>query len=395
MPAWMFAAGAVVSLNASILEPPPAAVGFSLACRGSRGTNRSDYHYPVAGGGLPNHARRAVKPKYVHGPQIKYCETPNGHLWQGRSRPHHVGKPVALHAKETIAWGILGQMRSFFDPVVHDSIMYDIILATHANPTLFFSVEHADHVKVRGEECPHPPTALRDFLAARPLWAGLTAEVADSVQRDDPLVADNPACQVRGARIGGNSTYGFSMLSARLQMSDWVMLMKMVDRHETKVHQRFTYVGRLRPDISMGAPHPFPSLERHTAYMVGNLPNGFLPAPDYLFVVPRRRADSGFNLLLEYRRCKGSSYDEGLELLPSQGQPPLLFGAGGPTGQLVRGLQRAEDMEVVFVQSPLIAVGKTAQLCKSAYKDWFATPQECAQVLDPSHSRARCSVSVE
>ena len=133
------------------------------------------------------------------------------------SSPPVAGRAAA--AGTMVAWAITGGVRSFYSPLVHNSLLHNAILATGGSPRVFFSAALADDPKTgravgdgkslsgllataRGEagdrtSCIFRYANLSAFLADHDEWATITAHVDESSERvpaETPRFS--PACKL-------------------------------------------------------------------------------------------------------------------------------------------------------------------------------------------------------
>lgn len=271
----------------------------------------------------------------------------------------------------SVAWVITGNLRTFFSPLVHDSLLHNGILALGGSPRLFFSAASDDEIKpgmtthdvaaassrsgtlgtARGRPCTSRYRNLSHFLSDNPAWAALTASVSESTGARPPPedTLANPRCDL--------AEIGWSMHPRDYaQLWRWHEAFAAVRREENERARRFSHVARLRFDVAIAAPLPADLLASpSTAY--ASWPCWYkprarlLPLPDHLFVVPRAHASAAFDIFERLRSCQSGTFEASLRLRSRVAKnasstlrdgPPLCCGYG-PTGLLVRALQlRAE-----------------------------------------------------
>lgn len=234
--------------------------------------------------------------------------------------------PHVQHAK-SVAWCITGNLRTFFAPLVHESMYRHAILALGGEPRAFFSAAAEDESKTgmlshhatsssARHSCTTRYANLTAFLSAHPEWAAITAHVSEE-STATPLTRAagvNPACNL--------SEIGWSMHSRDFaQLWRWHEAYAAVVHYEKTVMRtkRFDFVARLRFDAAFGAPLPSDLLlGEPTAYVSWPCfwkPHArYLPLPDHFFLVPRAHAQSAFSLTRRYRRCVGESFEQSLRL---------------------------------------------------------------------------------
>lgn len=215
--------------------------------------------------------------------------------------------------------------------------------------------------------------------------------------------------------------------------------------HEASAGRRFHYIARLRFDLTMGAPLPSTLLRQDRAFLAfppaARAFQRTVPLPDHMWITPREHAESVLDVMSRYARCRGADggagsaspasnmsaakvskaavaescrqtqlcqYDggvgahEGAHSIngasasasgaePSRPLPPLCCGRG-PTGVVVRALQRAEResrgrLTVVLFEHPMLLIGRlwtAAKLC--TYKEaasqlgYFRNRNDCVLI---------------
>ena len=265
-----------------------------------------------------------------------------------------------------VAWIITGNLRTFFAPLVHESLLRNGIRAAGGVPSVFFSAAADDeskpgmlsHNAAAPSNKPHRASStcttrysnLSHFLSLHPEWSAITADVSSYAEARPPRdELENPLCTLK--------EIGWSMHTRDLaQLYRWreaYLAALRYERATLPAELRFAFFARLRFDIAIASPLPSDLLHsHHTAHL--SWPCWFkprarlLPMPDHFFVVPRSHAAAAFDIFGRYRRCRGDSFERSLRLgnpasLESSNAtlkdgPPLCCGIG-PTGLLVRSLQ--------------------------------------------------------
>lgn len=186
-----------------------------------------------------------------------------------------------------VAWLITGGLRSFFAPLVHESIYQNAIRAVGGQPKLFLIASMNDDAKsardvlsvvdARQSNCSQmsslgsrsqrstqacAPTGcttwhanLSSFLAAKSEWAVLTVhveeEMSSRVLSGDAagLAVYNPDCP-----LPDELDKAFRPPHYLVQMARWSLAMSAVRRYEKRVGWRFHFVARMRFDVAVPAP---------------------------------------------------------------------------------------------------------------------------------------------
>ena len=249
-------------------------------------------------------------------------------------------------AAARVAWIVTGNLRTFFAPLVHESLLRNAILAVGGDPRLFFSAAADDEAKsgmvahdlaspsrdLRGAGRSHHACTTRydnlsHFLARHPEWARLTAHVSEATEARPPREAlDNPRCSL--------DAVGWSMHPRDFaQLWRWRDALHAVERDERSGGgsgsdsgsgsgggRRFDFVARLRFDLAVAAPLPADLLDdaraAHLSWPCWYKPRArLLPLPDHFFVVPRAFASDALDLLGRYLACEGTAFEDSLRLL--------------------------------------------------------------------------------
>ena len=209
----------------------------------------------------------------------------------------------------------------------------------------------------------------------------------------------------------------------------WQSAMTAVRRDEASAGRRFHFIGRLRFDLTLGAPLPSTLLRHDRAFLAfppaARAFQRMIPLPDHMWITPRAHAESVMDVMGRYAGCKGAAsaanmsaaelsaavaescrqtqlcQHDGGGATPTNGGsdakaplpplPPLCCGRG-PTGVVVRALQRAEResrgrLTVVLFEHPMLLLGRlwtAAKLC--SYKEaasqlgYFRSRNDCVLI---------------
>ena len=350
---------------------------------------------------------------------------------------HPVARSVSSVGTGTsVAWCLTGNVRSFFSPLVHGSILekgFRALGGVSGGSRVFFAVGLEDERKpqehgfvlsvseragaaARPWSCTRLYRNLSHFLQLHPEWRRVTASVRELTARHPPSARPNPRCHL--TNVEQARPLHLRDLS---QMARWAKAMGDVESFERSAARRFDFVARLRPDVAFGAPlDPTVLLARattaHMAWPVrALLRQRLLPTQDHFWIVPRTYAPGPMGILDAYARCEGDSFERLLGLNKSTGPFRSLCCGGGPTGVAVHAMQRAAHivggwstraqsttvagsdappplapLTVVNLELPLFIVGKPhREYCArgesgkvvTTYGGYFASASECMAVM--------------
>ena len=322
----------------------------------------------------------------------------SAHREQHRSRPGASTQP-------RVAWLITGGLRSFFSPLVHDSIRRHAIEALGGAPSVFFDATLAAEAKpgrekfafgdARTSDCPVCTGAfhnLSHFLSAHPEWARITASLVEAPRSPlgDTKRGTRPALPPARVPVPSGALAPSCTLPREVarqmavpfynaQLDRWARAFAAAVADEAR-HGRFTWIAKLRFDQAIGAPlSPRLLLDTSVAYASWpvryKLRERALPLPDFFALVPRAHAAHIFQISTRYAQCNrgdraggaaplephrvvlgaNESYTDAmgqgcasLGLCRTIGVPPLCCG-GGPTGLLVRALLTARAQSSTLI----------------------------------------------
>jgi hypothetical protein len=309
--------------------------------------------------------------------------------------------PPPANAHESVAWCFTGGLRSFFAPIVHESLLRHGIYGLGGRPRVFFSASLVDDAKAgrasisvgggsrtdaaaRASSCSTLHANLSAFLAVHDEWAAITAFVSESSSARPPA-ATAARASIGACALPRDVVDAFDRPHYIAQIARWQEVYLAVQRDEVARGVRFGYVARLRFDVTLGAPLPHTILRPDLATMVwpvgGQLFSRLLPLPDHFWLVPRPYAHAAFGILSRFQQCghraaatttaDGRTHDRSHHTVSSStsshrgnatfdkdatiracevtglcadqpGLPEQLCCGGGPTGLLVRALLREQ-----------------------------------------------------
>ena len=184
-----------------------------------------------------------------------------------------------------VAWVLSGGLRSFFAPIVHESIYQNAIRAVGSEPRLFMIASLADDAKsdreavsvgtssatqrMAGSNCTLQSSAqhcsqpgcvaayanLSGFLSAQPQWGAITAHVEEEPTSRPTsgeaatLVSHNPSCH-----LPEELDNAFRPPHYLAQMARWHAAIVAVRRYERQARRQFDFVAKLRFDVAVPSP---------------------------------------------------------------------------------------------------------------------------------------------
>ena len=314
----------------------------------------------------------------------KWCSKPDylAHCYPSSSPvPSPPLVPLGSTRRESIAWCITGGLRSFFAPIVHESLLRHGILAFGGEPRVFFAATLADDAKpgrksisaggadgaANNRSCARLHANLSAFLSAHEEWARVTAFVSEERAARPHMEHLTTAIQSPECSLPKEVADAFAQPHYVAQMVRWHEVFLAVQRDEVARDRRFDYVARLRFDVALGAPLPLSLLRPDraaVAYPV-TAKNFFrgIPLPDHFWVLPRAHASTVFEIVHRVKRwC--SSRESGTVVnagavksgsLPSN----TTFGAAAGDARL----QRACAATALCDDQPGMAIAEHHYLC--------------------------------